>query len=303
MVDARPCPACGHVNTVAAEACANCGEPLSGTDVHPGETFRDPDDLSFPEPPPKGGERPPGRGNDPKRAVAVDLERARAARNRLEVARGDVATTFSRDDAGVTTGSSRRDAAVAAAEDAEAQALRELAERIALRRAASRVAAAQPRALGDRPAHYAGFVIRLVAFAIDVVVLVAFTVPLTIAAVYGIKAGLLASGAHVDLSQTDEALSRLLSLAWLGMAVVYFTALHSKTGQTIGKAIVGIAVRRARDLSGIGIFRSLVRVAGYALSSAGFFLGFLTIILGPRKRGWHDYLAGTCVVHLAPEEA
>ena len=28
MVEARPCPACGHVNTVAAEACVNCGEPL-----------------------------------------------------------------------------------------------------------------------------------------------------------------------------------------------------------------------------------------------------------------------------------
>src|SRR5438105_4293623 len=148
MVEARPCPACGHVNTVAAEACASCGEPLPGADVHPGETFRDPDDLSFPEPAPKADERP-GRGKDAKRAVA-----------------------------------------------------------------------------------------------------------------------------------------------WLAMAVIYFTALHSRTGQTIGKATVGIAVRRARDLAGIGVFRSLVRVVGYALSSAGFFLGFLTIILGPRKRGWHDYLAG-----------
>src|SRR6266481_4709381 len=253
MVEARPCPACGHVNTVAAEACASCGEPLPGADVHPGETFRDPDDLSFPEPAPKADERP-----------------------------GDGTTT---------------------SDDAEAQELRELAERIAERRAASRALARQPHAPGERPAHYAGFVIRLVAFAIDVVVLIACTVPLTIAALYGIKMGLAASGADVDLVQTEETWSRLIAVAWLAMAVIYFTALHSRTGQTIGKATVGIAVRRARDLAGIGVFRSLERVLGYALSSAGFFLGFLTIILGPRKRGWHDYLAGTCVVHLAPEEA
>jgi uncharacterized RDD family membrane protein YckC len=25
-------------------------------------------------------------------------------------------------------------------------------------------------------------------------------------------------------------------------------------------------------------------------------------MLNRRKRGWHDYLTGTCVVHLAPEE-
>jgi uncharacterized RDD family membrane protein YckC len=222
------------------------------------------------------------------------LERARpgvatgtmAALDALASARGDATTT--------TTTTS---------DDAEAQELRELAERIAARRAASRALAAEPRAPGERPAHYAGFVIRLVAVAIDVVILVAFTVPLTIAALYGIKVGLVASGADVDLVQTEETWSRLIAVAWLAMAVIYFTALHSRTGQTIGKATVGIAVRRARDLAGIGVFRSLVRVVGYALSSAGFFLGFLTIILGPRKRGWHDYLAGTCVVHLAPEEA
>jgi len=286
------------VNTVAAEACANCGEPLPGADVHPGETYRDPDDLSFPEPPPKG-ERPPGRGNDPKRAVAVELERA--ARSRVvEGAHRGVATGTM---AALDAAASARGDATTTSDDAEAQALRELAERIALRRTGTRTAASTPYAVGNRPAHYAGFVIRLVAFAIDVVVLVAFTVPLTIAALYGIKAGLVASGAAVDLSQTEEALSRLISFAWLSMVVVYFTALHSAPGQTIGKAVVGIAVRRARDLAGIGVLRSLLRVAGYALSSAGFFLGFLTIILGPRKRGWHDYLAGTCVVHLAPEEA
>ncbi len=158
------------------------------------------------------------------------------------------------------------------------------------------------RAAGTRPAHYAGFVVRLVAFAIDLAVLAAFAAPLTVAGLYGIKIGLVLSGTTVELSQTEEAIGRLVAWAWLGMALVYFTTLHSGGGQTIGKAVVGIAVRRARDLARIGILRSFLRALAYALSTAVFFMGFLTIILAPRKRGWHDHLAGTCVVHLAPEE-
>src|SRR4051812_36964309 len=42
------CPECGHDNLNRAEICAHCGADLAGDAVHPGETFRDPDDLSFP---------------------------------------------------------------------------------------------------------------------------------------------------------------------------------------------------------------------------------------------------------------
>ena len=55
-------------------------------------------------------------------------------------------------------------------------------------------------------------------------------------------------------------------------------------------------------MASIGIIRSVLRVVGYVVSACFFFLGFLTVMLNPRKRGWHDYLTGTCVVHLAPEE-
>ena len=273
MVDATHCPACGHVNAIAAETCASCGEPLPGGDhpIHPGETFRDPDDLSFPEEPFEDDQtpsRPPGSG--PKRVVATDVEP------------GDLETR--------------------AEVETEIDALRGVAERMRRPRSAAEMLAAAHRATGTRPAHYAGFVIRLVAFAIDAAVLGAFTVPLTVAALYGVEAGLVASGSSIELPETEEALGRLVGIASLAMAVIYFTALHRGTGQTIGKAIVGIAVRRARDLAGIGIVRSLVRVVGYALSSSVFFLGFLSVVFGPRKRGWHDYLAGTCVVHMAPEE-
>ena len=266
MVNATHCPSCGHVNAVAAEACANCGEPLPSADipVHPGETFRDPDDLSFPDPPP------------PKREQKLGA---------VNVARGTSGFT-----------------AIPADDESEADALRQVAERISRRRALRDEIGGPARASTVRPRHYAGFVIRVLALAIDILVLFVFALPLSTAVVFGVKAGLLASGTRSVSIDSEAAITQLVSLAWFAMAALYFVLLHRETGQTIGKAVVGIAVRSARDLAGIGIIRSVVRMLGYVLSGAFLFVGFLTVIFSPRKRGWHDYLAGTCVVHLAPEE-
>src|SRR6185369_9349401 len=123
MTDATHCPACGHVNALAAETCENCGEPLrpADTPLHPGETFRDPDDLT-PEPPPrKPNQRsalPPGAWMRAEgRAAAIAEEQADA--------------------------------------ESEAAALRVLAARMAHRRELS--AAGEHAAPATRPAHYAGF--------------------------------------------------------------------------------------------------------------------------------------------------
>jgi uncharacterized RDD family membrane protein YckC len=286
MVNATPCPACGHVNAVAAEACANCGEPLAPADipVHPGETYNDPDDLSFPEPPP-----PPKRE---QKLGAVNV--ARGTSGFRAIPTDDVDAIRVDDERGPD--------ALRMDDDNDADALREVAERISRRRALRDAIVGPPTAPTIRPRHYAGFVIRLLAFAIDLFVLLAFVVPLSVAVVYGVKAGLLASGTRIMFVDTEEAITELVSIAWFAMAALYFVLLHRKTGQTIGKAVVGIAVRSARDLAGIGVVRSAVRALGYALSASFLFVGFLTVLFSPRKRGWHDYLAGTCVVHLAPEE-
>jgi uncharacterized RDD family membrane protein YckC len=147
---------------------------------------------------------------------------------------------------------------------------------------------------------YAGFLVRLLAFWIDGFVLGLFAVPLAFAGLAGVKAGLLVLGIPAPLD-ADAAFGSLVASGWAAMAFVYFTALHRGSGQTIGKAVLGIRVR-STDLGAIGTLRSLVRTLGYALSSSFFGFGFLLIALTPRRRGWHDVLAGTCVVHLAPGE-
>jgi uncharacterized RDD family membrane protein YckC len=150
--------------------------------------------------------------------------------------------------------------------------------------------------------HYAGFLRRAAAFVIDAVVLGAFTLPLVLAGFAGVKLALVTLGLPAPLD-TMDALESLASIGWFAMAMVYFTALHAGDGQTIGKALVGIRVRTMTDLAPLGVLRSALRAVGYAASSSFFGFGFLLVALTPSKRGWHDYLAGTCVVRLARDEA
>ena len=142
---------------------------------------------------------------------------------------------------------------------------------------------------------------RATAFLIDDLVLLAFTLPLAAAGFAGMRTGMLVVGAPAPL-QLDEALTTVLEIGWFTMAAVYFTLLHRGAGQTIGKAIVGIRVR-SLDLTAIGTLRSLLRTRGYAVSSSFLGLGFLMAAVTPHKRAWHDYVAGTRVVRLAPDEA
>lgn len=151
------------------------------------------------------------------------------------------------------------------------------------------------------PPRYAGFVRRAAAFLIDGTILGIFALPLAVAGYAGVRAGLATLGTPAPAG-SEDALRSLLTGAWLTMAAVYFTALHRNGGQTIGKALIGIRVLSSQ-LTAIGTSRSLLRCCGYLLSSSFFGIGFLMVAVTPGKRGWHDYLAGTCVVRLPPDEA
>jgi uncharacterized RDD family membrane protein YckC len=177
--------------------------------------------------------------------------------------------------------------------------LRDLAERLHTR-AIEPSAPPEPRT-ADAIVRYAGFLQRAGAFLIDGVVLSAFGVPLAAAGYFGIRAGMLVLG-HRTPVEVDETLLTLMILAWFVMATVYFTLLHRTFGQTIGKSLLGIAVRTI-DLGEIGTVRALVRTLGYAVSSSFFGFGFVLAALTPRKRAWHDFLARTCVVRIAAEKA
>ncbi len=263
MSDTRACSGCGFVNAPGAEACAECGRLFAASEarLHPGETLRDPDDLTLPDSAllravvrgtPESGIHPPAAR--PLPPAPRPLPKA------VRSLRADVD---------------------------QSAALRDLAERLQSRK--------------EPPVRYAGFFVRVIAFLVDSIVLIAFGIPLAAAGWLGMRAGALALG-QPPPSEVDEAMLTLLVAAWFGMATIYFTVLHRRFGQTIGKSLLRLRVQTL-GAERIGTFRSLVRALGYAISSSFFGFGFLLVALTPRKRGWHDFLAGTCVVRLAREEA
>jgi len=78
--------------------------------------------------------------------------------------------------------------------------------------------------------------------------------------------------------------------------LINFVILAGSNGQTVGMRILGIRIIRI-DGRPFTMGRAMIRhLAGYPLSMAFFFLGFLWILWDPRQQGWHDKLARTVVV-------
>ena len=293
------CERCTHENAAGAARCTACGAPLGGT-PRAGIGTHEPDAPGDPQT--LGDAGAPGSPSAPGDADASSDTQARdnvGRRSDPEEA-GDPAEPGG----GEAPGGRQAPAGPAAAQHGapprrpdhggpsydEGALLHDLATRLRTRRAR----------MGEE-VRYAGFFLRFVAFMIDSLVLAFFTLPLALAGFVGVRLGLALIGRHAPVD-TEETLTSLVELGWLVMAGVYFTALHRSGGQTIGKAVVGLRVRSV-TLRPIGRAQSLVRTIGYVASSAFLGLGFLTVALSPRKRGWHDYLAGTCVVQTRPDLA
>jgi uncharacterized RDD family membrane protein YckC len=77
----------------------------------------------------------------------------------------------------------------------------------------------------------------------------------------------------------------------------YFVFFFSTTGQTVGKAIMGLRVVTI-DGKRLGVKRSFVRTLCYTVSLAPLGLGFLWVLGEDRRRAWHDKIAYTYVLYV-----
>jgi uncharacterized RDD family membrane protein YckC len=123
---------------------------------------------------------------------------------------------------------------------------------------------------------------RLAAGVIDAIVL------------YGVL--LAAAGARIALPPGSQ-LVVLSDAVWLSVTVGYLPVQWAVAGQTLGMRAVKLRIVRERDGGAIGFGVSLLRFWGWILSVFLFGLGFLWIAFDTRKRGWHDRIAGTIVIH------
>jgi uncharacterized RDD family membrane protein YckC len=139
-------------------------------------------------------------------------------------------------------------------------------------------------------ARLAGFATRTLALLIDCVILDV--------AVVALGAGLawVATVIGIDVNASTPLAVALAGTGWLVLLSTYLTAFWWLAGQTPGMRFMGIRVTD-RQGTAPGFVRSLRRLAGFYLSIVTFGAGFLLVLVDDRRRGLHDRLAGTLVVH------
>ena len=140
---------------------------------------------------------------------------------------------------------------------------------------------------------YAGIATRAVALAIDVAI--AQGIVLLGGAVIGLVASLVG-----DL-KLDTTLEKLLAAgAWALTVAFYFVLFWSTAGQTPGMRLMALRVSTP-DGEHPGVARSIVRLIALGLAIIPLFAGFIPVLFDSRRRGLHDFIAGTVVVYAGEE--
>lgn len=146
------------------------------------------------------------------------------------------------------------------------------------------------------PLAYAGLQLRIVAFILDVLVIISFGMLFAAAA-----SGYLVVDSRIndgDLSDQALYVSAAIFVVYLFVFVpLYFVLLWSWRGQTIGMMAVHIKLL-THSGGRVSRGRSVLRLLGYAASVAPLFLGLVIALFDRQRRALHDHLAGTVVVEV-----
>lgn len=156
--------------------------------------------------------------------------------------------------------------------------------------------------LGIGPEKPAGFFSRLIAFMLDLFLLV----------IVELMAGLVIFIIlrFFRMKQVLDFVKSLLGIQdqfgqWVGLIspilfillLVYFVFFWTLVGYTPGKALLGLRIVR-KDGRSLSAGRALLRYLGYWVSAIPFFLGFIWILFDRKHEGWHDKIANTHVCYI-----
>jgi uncharacterized RDD family membrane protein YckC len=97
-------------------------------------------------------------------------------------------------------------------------------------------------------------------------------------------------------------LAILIALVILIFPLAYFPYFWQKDGQTPGNKMMGIRVVRDKDGGPVSWGSAILRLIGYWVSAAVFYIGYIWIFIDKRRRGWQDLIGGTVVIKAAVEE-
>ena len=148
---------------------------------------------------------------------------------------------------------------------------------------------------------YAGFVSRATAFVLDLVLISLVTFLAT--AVIGLIAEFFDLGLTQITLADQTTLTPLQALVTLAaglcqvfFGLIYFLFFWVLVGFTPGMGLLGLRLVRC-DRQGVGLGWAIVRYIGYWISFIFLGLGFIWLLFDRRRQGWHDKLAGTCVIY------
>jgi uncharacterized RDD family membrane protein YckC len=133
---------------------------------------------------------------------------------------------------------------------------------------------------------YAGFWIRVAAAIIDTIVILIITLPVLFA-IYG--SGYWSSPELVK-GPSDILINYLFPL-------VFSIVLWMKIGGTPGKRLLGLKVLSESTQQYVSAGQGVLRYVGYFVAMLPLFLGLIWVAFDKKKKGLHDYLAGTVVVY------
>jgi uncharacterized RDD family membrane protein YckC len=155
------------------------------------------------------------------------------------------------------------------------------------------------------PAVYGGFWRRAAALGVDAVILMALSGILMLLGLMGHLAaggsvGGFAGALAGESAPFAQGYGQLSNLMFLVLYLSYFTFFIGYAGQTPGKMLLGLHVTRITG-GALNYRQAAGRWLGYWLSAAVFGLGFWWVLFNRRRRGWHDFLAGSMVLHVPRE--
>jgi uncharacterized RDD family membrane protein YckC len=137
------------------------------------------------------------------------------------------------------------------------------------------------------PADHVGFVTRLLALALDAVILngAFLLTAAALTAIFGSSEGVSGTGWAVG------------AVGWVIASSAYLLTFWSLAGQTPGMRFLSIRIE-ADGSPRLGLHRAWRRLVGSVLAAIPFGLGFIGVITRDDRRGFHDRRAGTDVVRV-----
>ncbi len=135
---------------------------------------------------------------------------------------------------------------------------------------------------------YGGFVTRLVAFVVDIAIII-----VTISLMGG--AATLLEDFLSFSNMTAKLLNFLVGVGSLLLMQGYYILFWMLIGQTPGKYLMGLRIVRL-DGSRVTIGVCIRRLIGYYISAI-LFIGYIMVLFDDRRQAFHDKFAGTFVIY------